>query len=215
MYIVGESFQLQMGFRFHSYMLTIYICLYWLWELVVFYSLVRRRYIRKVSEQLLPKHFHVIAVLIVFHAANENKPDEKNISDSKVAPLSLSCRTDIAPLSLRCCCSFCRYAVTPVIASAIAPLSLWCRSGVTPLLFPYQSAIAPLLLRCRCCHWCCRSSYRSCCHSTDVAWIFNGRRLKGQNQGNGFHRWLSGACVFLLRGVFDFLWNSQGGSLLT
>ena len=53
------------------------------------------------------------------------------------------------------------------------------------------------------------------CHSTDVAWIVHGRRLKRQNQGNGFHRWLLGAYVFLPRGVFDILENSQGGNLLT
>ena len=45
------------GFHFHSYVLTIYVRLYWLLELVVFYSLVRRRYIRKVSLQLVPKYF--------------------------------------------------------------------------------------------------------------------------------------------------------------
>ena len=43
--------------HFHSYVLTIYVHFYWLWELVVFYSLVRRRYIRKVSVQLVPKYF--------------------------------------------------------------------------------------------------------------------------------------------------------------
>ena len=39
--------------RFHSYVLTIYIRIYWFWELVVFYSLVRRVYICKVSVQLV------------------------------------------------------------------------------------------------------------------------------------------------------------------
>ena len=39
----------------------------------IFYSLVLRWYIRKVSVQLVPKYFHVIAVLILFHAANKKK----------------------------------------------------------------------------------------------------------------------------------------------
>ena len=64
------------------------------------------------------------------------------------------------------------------------------------------------------CSW-CHSCYRSNCHSTTVAWIVHGRRLKMHNQGNGFHQWLSGACVFLLRGVLNFTEKSQGGSLLT
>ena len=44
-------------FHFHSYVLTIYVFLYWLLEISVFYSLVRRGYIRKVSVQLVPKYF--------------------------------------------------------------------------------------------------------------------------------------------------------------
>ena len=44
-------------FHFHSYVLTIYVRLFWLLEVVVFYSLVRRGYIRKVSVQLVPKYF--------------------------------------------------------------------------------------------------------------------------------------------------------------
>ena len=58
-------------FHFHSYVLTIYVRLYWILELVVFYSLVRRGYIHKVSVQLVQIFFHMFAVLIVFHAANE------------------------------------------------------------------------------------------------------------------------------------------------
>ena len=38
---------------------------------VVFYSLVHSGYKHKVSVQLVPKKFHVNALLIVFHAANE------------------------------------------------------------------------------------------------------------------------------------------------
>ena len=44
-------------FHFHSYVLTIYVRLYWLLEIVVFYSLVRKGYIHKVSVQLVPKYF--------------------------------------------------------------------------------------------------------------------------------------------------------------
>ena len=43
--------------HFHSYVLTLYVCLYLLLELVVFYSLVRRGFIRKASVQLVPKYF--------------------------------------------------------------------------------------------------------------------------------------------------------------
>ena len=53
------------------------------------------------------------------------------------------------------------------------------------------------------------------CHSTPIPWIVHGRRLKRLNQGNGFHRWLLGALVFLPRGFFDIVENSQGGNLLT
>ena len=44
-------------FHFHSYVVTMYVCLYWILELVVFYSLVRRGYILKVSVQLVSKYF--------------------------------------------------------------------------------------------------------------------------------------------------------------
>ena len=116
---------------------------------------------------------------------------------SAVAPLSLRCcssASSVPPLPLlflllllhcHCCyLSCCHSTVTPDVGL----LSLLCRSAVSPLSFRYQSAVAPLLLRCRCCHCCCQSSYRSCCHSTAVAWIFHFRRLKRNNQGNGFHR---------------------------
>ena len=50
-----------------------------------------------------------------------------------------------------------------------------------------------------------------CCQSEGS----HGCHLKRHNQGNGDHWWLSGTCVFLLRGVFDFAENSQGGIILT
>ena len=58
----------------------------------------------------------------------------------------------------------------------------------------------------------------SSCHSTvspAVAWIVHVHRLKRQNQSNSFHRWLSGACVFLPIAVLDIVENSQGGNLIT
>ena len=100
---------------------------------------------------------------------------------STVAPLSLHCRsaavapavatkshryrTAIAPLSLCCCLSCCHYAVSFAIASDVAPLSL-------------------LLLRCRCCLSCYRNGITA---AIDPA-VTHGRRLKRQNQVNGFHR---------------------------
>ena len=115
---------------------------------------------------------------------------------SAIAQLSLRCRSSAAcvatlPLlsllmSLRChCCycSSCHSTVTPTFALVL----LWCRSGVAPLSFSYQFAVAPLLLRCRCCHSYRRSCYRSSCHSTAVTWIVHGCRLKRKNLGNRFH----------------------------
>ena len=72
-----------------------------------------------------------------------------------------------------------------------------------------------LLYQLSCFHSCYWSCYCSWCHSTAFAWIVHGCRLKRQNQGNGFHWWLSGAYVFLLIGVFDFVENSQGGNLFS
>ena len=76
---------------------------------------------------------------------------------SAVAPLLLSCCSAVAPLPLlllrcRCCCSFCRYAVTAVIAPDVTPLSLllslFCHSGVALVLLRYHSVIIPPSLRC-------------------------------------------------------------------
>ena len=67
-------------FHFHSYVLTIYVCLSWILELVVFYSLVRRGTYARLVYNWYQNIFHTIAVLIVFHAANEKKEsDEKKI----------------------------------------------------------------------------------------------------------------------------------------
>ena len=127
---------------------------------------------------------------------------------SAVAPLPLRCRYAIVQLSLFCCSNDSSVAPLPLlsllmslrwhcwyfscchstITPAVALLLLWCCSGVAPLSFHYQSDVAPLLLRYRCFYCYCRSRYGSCCHSTAVAWIDIGRRLKRQNQGNSFHR---------------------------
>ena len=56
------------------------------------------------------------------------------------------------------------------------------------------------------------------CHSTvapAVNCIVHSRRLKMHNQGNSFHQWLSGACVFLIIAVFEIVENIQGGNLIT
>ena len=69
--------------HFHFYVLTIYVCLYWLWGLVVFYSLVCRGYIQTVRAQLVQGYFPMIAVLIVFHAANKKKTGRNKIKTRK------------------------------------------------------------------------------------------------------------------------------------
>ena len=85
--------------------------------------------------------FHAIAVLIVFHAANE-KPEENKIETRQQIKKGRSkhccCRQStwiiIAPLSHRYC-------------SAVAPLSLRCCSVVAPLSHRYRTTIVPLSLR--------------------------------------------------------------------
>ena len=114
------------------------------------------------------------------------------------------CRSDVAPgvaplpllsLRYRCCCSCylscCHSTVTP----AVATLSL-----------RYCSVISPLSLRC------CSAAAAV---TPAVTWISHGSCLKRQTQGNGFHQWLSGACVFLPIAEFYIVENSQGGNLIT
>ena len=85
--------------------------------------------------------------------------------------------------------------------TVVASLSNRCRSGPERVqTIQYWTAVALLSLQCR---FYCQSEGSHDC------------TLKRHNQGNAEHRWLSGACVFLLRGVFDFAENSQGGILLT
>ena len=158
------------NFHFHSYVLLIYVCLYWLLELVVFYSLVRRRYIRKVSVQLVPKYFSRGCSTDSISCSERKKPEEKNVKTrqqikkrgskyffcrqstwliiapllhrycSAVAPLTLRCRTAVAALSLLRC-------------SVVAPLLHRYRYTIAPLLLVllshrYRTTIAPLLLHC-------------------------------------------------------------------
>ena len=117
-----------------------------------------------------------------------------------VAPLSHRYRTAIDTLSHRY-----RSAVTPPLllrfCAAVAPLSLHCCtapvaplvstqshrycSTVAPqplLLLHSRTAIAPLLLCCRCYCFC----YRNSITSAIAPAVTHGRRLKRQNQGNGF-----------------------------
>ena len=142
--------------------------------LVVFYSLVRRGYILRISVQLVQKYFSRVCStdsISCSERKNWNKTRLKQGSKTKegkskrccrrqstwliiallsnhyrsaIALLSLRCRTDIATLLL--CC---RSAVAPLshrYRSAIAtPLSLRCSSVVTPLSHRYRSTVAPLL----------------------------------------------------------------------
>ena len=150
-------------FYFHYYVLTIYVCLFWLLELIVFYSLVRRGYIRKVSVQLVPKYFSRDCSTDSI-SCSEQKKRKKTIlkQDSKLrkegqnvtvvanppGSSSLRCCTAITPLSLRCLSS-----VAPLshrYCYAVAPLSLRCCSAaVAPLLLRCRTAFAPLLFHCR------------------------------------------------------------------
>ena len=116
----------------------------------------------------------MIAVLIVFHAANEKtwnktilkKDSRSRKEDQNVVVVanppgssSLYCRTDITPLShryhyavallsLRCC-----NAIVPLMRhfcyASVAPLSRCCHTAIAPLPFRCRSAaVAPLSRRC-------------------------------------------------------------------
>ena len=115
--------------------------------------------------------FYAIAVLIVFHAANEKPEEKKNKTRQQIkkgrselccrcqstwliiAPLSQRYRSDVAPLLLSC------RSVDALLShrycTTIVPLLLHCCcSVVTLLLHRYHTAIPPLSLRC--CRSCCR-----------------------------------------------------------
>ena len=145
-------------------MLTIYVHLYLLLELVAFYSLVRRGYIRKVSVQLVPKYFSRDCSTdsiscserkkrkkTIFKQDSKSRKEDQNVFLVSNPPgsSSLRCCTAIAPLSLRC------RSVVALMShryfTAIVPMSLRrCRSVVAPLLHRYCTGIAPLSLRCCC-----------------------------------------------------------------
>ena len=150
-------------------MLRIYVCLYWLLELVVFYSLVRRGYIRKVSVQLVPKYFSRDCSTDSISCSERKKLEEKILkqdikSGKEDQNVVFIANSPISSSNLcRCCCS------------VVAPLLHRYRSAVTPLLLRYCTAIAPLLLRCRTTidklSICCRSAVvpLSHCYRSAVA----------------------------------------------
>ena len=131
-------------FHFHSYVLTIYVRVYWILELIVFYSLVRRGYIRKVSVQSVPKYF-----LRVWSNDSISCSEQKNWKKTRLKQGSKTKKVK----SKRC---FRRQSTWLIFAplfhcycSAVAPISLRCRSVVAPLSQHYCTATVPLLL-CRC-----------------------------------------------------------------
>ena len=141
----------------------IYVCLYWILELVFFYSLVRRGYILKVNVQLVPKYFSHNCSTDSFSCSERKKRKKKiktrqqiNKGKSKRCCRHQSTWLIIAPLSHRYCSTvallslICRSVVAPLshqYRSAVAPsLSLCCRAVVAPLSHRYCSTVAPLLL---------------------------------------------------------------------
>ena len=132
--------------HFHSYVLTLYVRLYLLWELVVFYFLVLRGYIRKVSVQLVPKYFSRNCSTDSISCSEQKKNRMKKILKQDINSKQ---RQEIVPFS-----------------------NLKARKIKTLLSLPIHldhnpiaaAAVDPLSLRCRC----CRSCYCSCCHSTAV-----------------------------------------------
>ena len=123
--------------------------------------------------------FHVLAVLIVFHAANKKnrtktilKQDSNSIQRRGIVPVSKMKARKIKtflPLPIH-------LDRHPIAAAAVAPLSRRC-----------PTAVAPLSLLLLCCRFCC-----SCCYNGITAAIASavtqGCCLKRHNQGNGFHR---------------------------
>ena len=71
------------------YVLRIYLCLYWLCKLVVSYSPISRKYIRRVSVDLLQNIFRVISVLRVFLAANKKKGIERKLYKNETANIQI------------------------------------------------------------------------------------------------------------------------------
>ena len=158
-------------FHFHSYVLTIYVRLYWILELVVFYSLVRRGYIRKVSIQLVPKHFsRDCSTDSISCSERKNRKKTRLKQDRKSrkeyqnvvvvtnppGSSSLCCCTAIASLAHRyryaiatlllCCCSDVAPLSHHYRSNVTLPLYLCCPDAVATLSHWYCSTVAPLLL---------------------------------------------------------------------
>ena len=154
-------------------MRTIYVRLYLILELVVFYFLVRRGYIRKVSVQLVPEYFsRDCSSDSISYSERKNwkktrlkqcKKEGKskcccrrqstwliiallsNRYCSAVAPILLRCRSVVPLLPHRY-----RTAIAPIShryrSDVATPLSVRCRAAVTPLPHRYQSTVAPMRL---------------------------------------------------------------------
>ena len=134
--------------HFYSYMLTIYVRLYWLWDLIVFYSLVSKGYIHKVSVQLLPKYFSRDCSTHSVSCSKRKKQDEKNIktkqqlkTETKKSFLFEKWKQGI---SKHCCRYQSNWLIINFAVAAVAQLSLPRRFSVTALLLLCHSTVAPL-----------------------------------------------------------------------
>ena len=138
-------------------MLMIYVHLYWLRELVVFYSLVRRGYIRNVSVQLVPKYFsHNCSTDSISCRENKNRmrtllnQDSNSRQRQYIVPVSnLKSRKIETFLSFSIHLAHHRFT-----AAAVAPLSFRCRSAVARQSLRCCSAVAPLPLLSLSCRYC-------------------------------------------------------------
>ena len=114
-------------FHFHSYMLMIYVRLYWILELVVFYSLVRRGYIHKVSVQLVQNFFSRVCSTDSISCSKR-----KNWKKTRLKQCTKEGK------SKRCCCHQSTWLIITLLSnryhSAVAPILLRCPSVVAPLL---------------------------------------------------------------------------------
>ena len=134
---------------------------------MVFYSLVCRGYIRKVSVQLVKTYFSRVCITDSSSCSERKKLEENRIKTrernkgrkiktllsspidlahhrSTVKPLLLRSRPDIATLSL-CCCSALTTLLHRYCSAVATPLLLRCCAAVTPLSHRYRSTVAPLL----------------------------------------------------------------------
>ena len=152
-------------------MLTIYVHLNWLGELVVFYHLVRRWYIHKVIVQLVRQYFSIDCITDSISCSKQKNPDKNNIKRRQ--QLNTKTRHSYSqqheskgnhnvvvvnnpPGSSTNCCYSCHFNVARLLHHyfcTVAPLSLCCRSAtVTPsvstMLLLCCYAVATLLLRC-------------------------------------------------------------------